>query len=1242
MTDEWVLPLTDRGAHEPYSKTGLNVSWHQHRACHLHLLTVAVASVIFASSNMPVGAQFVIGVWQPGGHVRQDTSFTERDVRDLLELGIDLLDDSTPRVNAFPNTANGQDFEEGIARQWPGRFVVYYEPENVFPWGRTLEHYAGDRGLVPLGFFRRRELSAKVIALADKWGAFPGFYGYRIGHEFSPAGAGIYDSAVYGNLAGVIDTIRVHDRSHRIIAIGDVANGNWTAQEREAFRQVFFRPERPANVVQHFRYYINVTDDSEIKVQRKLSDLTDSFDMIGRDVRTSLDEGRQAEWQFMVNAANQDHHRFTDIRYPRHAELKAQVYLALSRGAKGILYFLYTSSNGQVSGWVYTALVDYPDRNRIQPYWNNVRAVNDTLRILGDALYPLRWVDGFPESQLPPSTFVVGTSSDALEFGTFRDEADGNRDYLLVVNKKDVYDGAPRRIVNIFLDADQLRTTDRGQGIYFLTDILSGERQIHSTDSNGRFVLRRVVLGPGDARLYRIEKTNNWSGLITLTEDITVPADIALTIQPGTVVEFATHRDDRAAGFDRRKSELVVEGSLNAHGTPSERIIFRSTDTIRPTTADWLRIGVSGSATLSYCDIRDAQWGIFSRNAEALTVAHCTVTNCRDTGVQLMGSTGRLSGNTIYDCAYGIRLDESLVTVDHNLVYKNRQDGVHIRAATVRLINNTIHGSGNDGLYAAGDAIVTLRNTNITNSARHGIENAGATVNPSYTNVWGSAGADFFGMTDAAGRDGNLSTPGHYRDLAADNYILSGWSQLVDAGAPSDDYTNEPTGGTGRINIGGHGNTSQGASTLGGGSLHNGDFESELFPQWEHAWANAVSGQTWRRWANDHLGKNGTYYVSTCNQIQPGEGTCEDTQNETATGALRSNRFQVSDHYLNLLVAGFNGQNCERDANFVYLRRASNDEVLGATKAPCQSAFRLETWDLSDHLNEWVYIELLDGDDSNEWAWIAVDHFHFASVDPGDLLQNPDFESGALSPWTILSGSADGWEVKDLDMPHKGGTHFASTCDEIGPDGACQDRESETHTGILRSNTFVVTGGIMTYRLAGFTGLNCDRSANYAQVVRASDQTELRRTYVPCSNSLDPVTWNVGRYLGEEVYIELVDGDDSDSWAWIAADQFQTGSAKLVATAPQPYAPITNHPNPFNSHTVIVYELPSDGWVRLEIYDLLGQKIRTLVDGLEPAGQRQVVWDASSESAADLATGTYLSRLVLSDRVYSHKLILLR
>ena len=182
----------------------------------------------------------------------------------------------------------------------------------------------------------------------------------------------------------------------------------------------------------------------------------------------------------------------------------------------------------------------------------------------------------------------------------------------------------------------------------------------------------------------------------------------------------------------------------------------------------------------------------------------------------------------------------------------------------------------------------------------------------------------------------------------------------------------------------------------------------------------------------------------------------------------------------------------------------------------------------------------------------------------------------------------------------------------------------------------------MTYRLAGFTGLNCDRSANYAQVVRASDQTELRRTYVPCSNSLDPVTWNVDRYLGEEVYIELVDGDDSDSWAWIAADQFQTGSAKLVATAPQPYAPITNHPNPFNSHTVIVYELPSDGWVRLEIYDRLGQKIRTLVDGLEPAGQRQVVWDASSESAADLATGTYLSRLVLSDRVYSHKLILLR
>jgi Secretion system C-terminal sorting domain len=87
-----------------------------------------------------------------------------------------------------------------------------------------------------------------------------------------------------------------------------------------------------------------------------------------------------------------------------------------------------------------------------------------------------------------------------------------------------------------------------------------------------------------------------------------------------------------------------------------------------------------------------------------------------------------------------------------------------------------------------------------------------------------------------------------------------------------------------------------------------------------------------------------------------------------------------------------------------------------------------------------------------------------------------------------------------------------------------------------------------------------------------------------------------------------------------------TGSATAVEQAPpsipSSYALDQNYPNPFNPSTSIRYELPSAGFVRLSVYNLLGQEVAVLVNQDQSAGAHEARFDAST-----LPSGVYLYRL---------------
>jgi len=80
-----------------------------------------------------------------------------------------------------------------------------------------------------------------------------------------------------------------------------------------------------------------------------------------------------------------------------------------------------------------------------------------------------------------------------------------------------------------------------------------------------------------------------------------------------------------------------------------------------------------------------------------------------------------------------------------------------------------------------------------------------------------------------------------------------------------------------------------------------------------------------------------------------------------------------------------------------------------------------------------------------------------------------------------------------------------------------------------------------------------------------------------------------------------------------------------------------NYPNPFNPVTEISFNLPEVVDVKLEIYNVLGQRVTTLVNGLTEAGIHSVTWDGS-----DVASGIYLYHLQAGNFVETKKMVLLK
>lgn len=115
-------------------------------------------------------------------------------------------------------------------------------------------------------------------------------------------------------------------------------------------------------------------------------------------------------------------------------------------------------------------------------------------------------------------------------------------------------------------------------------------------------------------------------------------------------------------------------------------------------------------------------------------------------------------------------------------------------------------------------------------------------------------------------------------------------------------------------------------------------------------------------------------------------------------------------------------------------------------------------------------------------------------------------------------------------------------------------------------------------------------------------------------------------------YLELFDVSDANF-----SIEKSTGIEQAIGGVPNNYALYQNYPNPFNPSTTIKYSIPEAGHVSINVYNLLGKKVATLINKLNPAGNYEVQFDASR-----LSSGVYIYIIETEKYKSSKKLILLK
>jgi len=176
-------------------------------------------------------------------------------------------------------------------------------------------------------------------------------------------------------------------------------------------------------------------------------------------------------------------------------------------------------------------------------------------------------------------------------------------------------------------------------------------------------------------------------------------------------------------------------------------------------------------------------------------------------------------------------------------------------------------------------------------------------------------------------------------------------------------------------------------------------------------------------------------------------------------------------------------------------------------------------------------------------------------------------------------------------------------------------------------------GGRIGFNIGGSTG-----SRKTAQEYNDAYAYYCWQPSVPDSPFAQPHNVVIPSYGADPGFYNLANADYWPLLTFTSTGGVNAISGGLAAGVPATFVLNQNYPNPFNPATVVSYALPKAAHVSLVVYNLLGQKVATLVDAAQNAGTHNVTWNATNFS-----TGIYFLRMRADDTVVgTRKMMLLK
>lgn len=253
-----------------------------------------------------------------------------------------------------------------------------------------------------------------------------------------------------------------------------------------------------------------------------------------------------------------------------------------------------------------------------------------------------------------------------------------------------------------------------------------------------------------------------------------------------------------------------------------------------------------------------------------------------------------------------------------------------------------------------------------------------------------------------------------------------------------------------------------------------------------------------------------------------------------------------------------------------------------------------------------------------------------------------------------------------------GGTYFFVVCD------IANDATGIVQGEILENSSLIIDWGELSGTISGALLSNSDASLpvelSYFTVIASNGQVALRWI---TESEIENLGFNIYRSLNPNIQFSIINdnlipgaGNSSSRHEYEYADKDlingitywykledvdYSGNTELhgpvsampsANAAPSEFLLYPNHPNPFNTVTSIIYDIPQNSHIEVKIFNMLGREVITLVNRQQKADYYNIIWDAKDSFGNEIPSGMYFYRIVAKsdNTVYidTKKLILLR